>query len=41
VVDTTPAMLTSCRPDGHLDYVNKGWLDYFGFSCGLNGQRNS
>jgi PAS domain S-box-containing protein len=25
-------MLNSCRPDGHLDYVNKGWLDYFGFS---------
>src|ERR1700687_411642 len=32
VVDTTPAMLNRCRPDGHLDYVNKGWLDYFGFS---------
>jgi PAS domain S-box-containing protein len=32
VVDTTPAMLNSCRPDGYLDYVNKGWLDYFGFS---------
>src|ERR1700687_4122188 len=32
VADTTPAMLNSCRPDGHLDYVNKGWLDYFGVS---------
>src|SRR5712671_739966 len=32
VLDTTPAMINSCRPDGHLDYVNKGWLDYFGFS---------
>jgi PAS domain S-box-containing protein len=32
VVDTTPAMINSCRPDGHLDYVNKGWLDYFGLS---------
>jgi len=32
VVDTTPAMINSCRPDGCLDYVNKGWLDYFGFS---------
>jgi len=32
VVDTTPAMINSCRPDGFLDYVNKGWLDYFGFS---------
>ena len=32
VVDTTPAMINTLRPDGHLDYVNKGWLDYFGFS---------
>jgi signal transduction histidine kinase/PAS domain-containing protein len=32
VVDTTPAMLNSCRPDGYLDYVNKGWLDYLGLS---------
>jgi PAS domain S-box-containing protein len=32
VVDTTPALINSCRPDGYLDYVNKGWLDYFGFS---------
>jgi PAS domain S-box-containing protein len=32
VVDTTPAMINSCRPDGYLDYVNKGWLDYLGFS---------
>jgi PAS domain S-box-containing protein len=32
VLDTTPAMINTCRPDGHLDYVNKGWLDYFGFS---------
>ena len=32
VVDTTPAMINTCRPDGHLDLVNKGWLDYFGLS---------
>src|ERR1700731_4131467 len=32
VVDTTPAMINTLRPDGHLDYVNKGWLGYFGFS---------
>jgi PAS domain S-box-containing protein len=32
VVDTTPAMINTLRPDGYLDYVNKGWLDYFGFS---------
>jgi PAS domain S-box-containing protein len=30
VVNTTPAMLNTCRPDGYLDYVNKGWVDYFG-----------
>src|SRR6202030_2149282 len=28
----TPAMINTLRPDGHLDYVNKGWLDYLGFS---------
>ena len=32
VVDTTPAMINTCHPNGYLDYVNKGWLDYFGFS---------
>jgi len=32
MVDTTPAMLNTLRPDGYLDYANKGWLDYFGFS---------
>jgi len=32
VVDTTPAMINTLRPDGYLDYVNKGWLDYFGLS---------
>ncbi|HEY4046942.1 MAG TPA: PAS domain-containing protein [Acidobacteriaceae bacterium] len=32
VVDTTPALINTCGPDGYLDYVNKGWLDYFGFS---------
>ena len=32
VVDTTPAMINTHRPDGYLDYVNKGCLDYFGLS---------
>ena len=32
VLDTTPAMINTLGPDGYLDYVNKGWLDYFGFS---------
>jgi PAS domain S-box-containing protein len=32
MVDTTPAMISTFRTDGYLDYVNKGWLDYFGLS---------
>src|SRR6266404_3204946 len=30
VVDTTPALLHSARPDGYTDFLNKGWLDYLG-----------
>jgi PAS domain S-box-containing protein len=30
VADTTPALLHTGRPDGHLDYFNRGWLDYLG-----------
>ncbi len=29
-IDTTPALIHSARPDGYIDYFNKGWLDYFG-----------
>jgi PAS domain S-box-containing protein len=29
-IDTTPALIHSARPDGFIDYFNKGWLDYFG-----------
>jgi PAS domain S-box-containing protein len=32
VVDTTPAMLHSARPDGGLDFFNKRWLEYVGLS---------
>jgi PAS domain S-box-containing protein len=32
VVDKTPAMLYSARPDGYLDFFNKRWLDYLGLS---------
>jgi formate hydrogenlyase transcriptional activator len=32
VVDTTPALIHTGRPDGHLDYFNKGWLDFLGKS---------
>jgi PAS domain S-box-containing protein len=32
VVDTTPALLHSARPDGYLDFFNKRWLDYVGLS---------
>jgi formate hydrogenlyase transcriptional activator len=30
IVDTTPALIHTGRPDGHLDYFNKGWLDFLG-----------
>ena len=30
VIDTTPALLYSARPDGGLDFFNKRWLDYLG-----------
>jgi len=26
IVDTTPALIHTGRPDGHLDYFNRGWL---------------
>ena len=32
VVDTTPALIHTSRPDGHLDYFNKGWLEYLGLT---------
>ena len=30
VVDTTPAMIHSARPDGWLDYFNQRWLEFLG-----------
>jgi formate hydrogenlyase transcriptional activator len=30
VIDTTPALLHSARPDGYLDFFNKRMLDYLG-----------
>jgi signal transduction histidine kinase len=32
VIDTTPAMIHSARPDGCLDFFNKRWLEYLGVS---------
>ena len=32
VIDTTPALIHSGRPDGYLDYFNKRWLEYLGVS---------
>src|SRR5215813_9271840 len=29
-VDTTPASIHTARPDGYLDYFNRGWLDFLG-----------
>jgi PAS domain S-box-containing protein len=32
VVDTTPALIHTGRPDGYLDYFNQRWLEYLGLS---------
>jgi PAS domain S-box-containing protein len=32
VVDSTPALVFSARPDGYVDYFNQRWFDYFGVS---------
>src|SRR5437868_528778 len=32
IVDTTPALIHTGRPDGHLDYFNRGWLVFLGCS---------
>jgi hypothetical protein len=31
-VDTTPSFIHTGRPDGYLDYFNRGWLDLIGHS---------
>ena len=31
-VDTTPAFIHTARPDGYIDYFNRGWLEFFGKS---------
>ncbi len=30
ILDTTPAMIHTGRPDGYLDHFNRRWLDYVG-----------
>src|SRR5580700_6330925 len=32
LVDSIPALIHTSRPDGHLDYFNKRWLEYLGVS---------
>jgi PAS domain S-box-containing protein len=32
LVDSIPALIHTARPDGHLDYFNKRWLEYLGAS---------
>jgi len=29
-IDTTPAFIHAGRPDGYLDYFDRGWLDFLG-----------
>jgi PAS domain S-box-containing protein len=31
-IDTTPALIHTGRPDGHLDYFNQRWREYLGLS---------
>lgn len=28
VIDTTPALIHTGRPDGYLDYFNQRWLEF-------------
>src|SRR4029453_14632714 len=30
LVDSVPALIHTARPDGHLDFFNKRWLEFFG-----------
>src|SRR5262249_30463660 len=30
IIDTTPALIHSARPDGYLDYFNQRWVEYLG-----------
>src|SRR5277367_5397186 len=30
LVDATPALIHTARPDGYFDFVNQGWLNYLG-----------
>ena len=30
LVDATPAMIYTARPDGHIDFLNQGWLNFLG-----------
>src|SRR5262249_45259618 len=32
IIDTTPALIHTARPDGYLDYFNKPWMEYLGVS---------
>jgi PAS domain S-box-containing protein len=32
ILDTTPALIHTGRPDGYLDYFNRGWLVFVGKS---------
>ena len=32
VFDALPAMVWTARPDGHIDFANRRWSEYTGFS---------
>ena len=39
LVDSIPALIHKARPDGHLDYFNKPWLEYLGVTLDASGRR--
>src|SRR5713101_2906126 len=32
IIDSAPALIHTARPDGHIDFFNRAWLEYVGLS---------
>src|SRR6266576_4824300 len=30
IIDSAPALIHTARPDGHIDFFNRAWLEYLG-----------
>src|SRR2546423_13695084 len=33
IIDSAPAFIHTARPDGHIDFFNRAWLEYVGLSA--------